>query len=499
MQAIFTLSTIAATASAILPYKTNTFTQNLDHFDPLETRTWSHRYLTNSDNWDGSGKLQNGCKGPILLYTGNEGPITAFWSSNGFMQDVLAPKFGALILFPEERYYGESLPFGNQTYNGDPQNLKYLTTAQILADYANIVTSLKANTPGLENCPVIAFGGSYGGTLTTLLRTTYPNIVDGGLAASAPVGYYDPEHWSEHGVDQYTWADIASRDYHEADSKCMPAIQAARTLIEKTDTATLLSLFNVCEANGLGPTLKSDLFSYALESMPQLDYPDASPPWPVNDTCTKLIQAQTIGDQALLTAAATITKRALGVPFDFDETASNCMATLAEGPGGIPGDGPGGVSAWSFQSCTETLHCFSSSVSKGNIRDFHFDIETKANTPCKKLFGRGPDINFLANEFGGYKIADNSDKTGVTNLIWSNGGMDPWHGGGFYPGGQLPNSTTPLLHTNEERGIHYIWIRRGAHHGDLRGPSPSDPSELTAARTQEEAIIAGWIQDASRK
>ena len=74
MQAIFTLSTIAATASAILPYKTNTFTQNLDHFDPLETRTWSHRYLTNSDNWDGSGKLENGCQGPILLYTGNEGP-----------------------------------------------------------------------------------------------------------------------------------------------------------------------------------------------------------------------------------------------------------------------------------------------------------------------------------------------------------------------------------------------------------------------------------------
>ena len=60
---------------------------------------------------------------------------------------------------------------------------------QVLADYAELVTHLKATTAGLENCPVVAFGGSYGGTLTTFMRLRYPNIVVGGLAASAPVGY----------------------------------------------------------------------------------------------------------------------------------------------------------------------------------------------------------------------------------------------------------------------------------------------------------------------
>ena len=116
------------------------------------------------------------CKGPILLYTGNEGPISAFWDANGFMIDVLAPKFGAFLLFPEERYYGESLPFGNQTFvAGKPAHLKYLSTAQVLADYAELVQHVKATTDGMENCPVVAFGGSYGGTLTTLLRLTYPN------------------------------------------------------------------------------------------------------------------------------------------------------------------------------------------------------------------------------------------------------------------------------------------------------------------------------------
>ena len=31
------------------------------------------------------------------------------------------------------------------------------------------------------------------GTLTTFLRTAYPSAVVGGLAASAPIGYYDPQ------------------------------------------------------------------------------------------------------------------------------------------------------------------------------------------------------------------------------------------------------------------------------------------------------------------
>ena len=61
--------------------------------------------------------------GPILLYTGNEGSIEAFWDANGFMTDVLAPQFGALLLFPEERYYGLSLPFGSDCSRQKTQNI----------------------------------------------------------------------------------------------------------------------------------------------------------------------------------------------------------------------------------------------------------------------------------------------------------------------------------------------------------------------------------------
>ena len=116
---------------------------------------------------------------------------------------------------------------------------------------------------------------------------------------------------------------------------------------------------------------------------------------------------------------------------------------------------------------------------------------------CGRLFNNTvkPDVQSLTGQFGGYEISDNPE--GVTNVIWSNGGMDPWHGGGFYPGdkpGEAGMQGQAHVHKN---GNHYIWIRRGAHHGDLRSASPGDPAELTAARALETDIIRGWIEAAS--
>jgi pimeloyl-ACP methyl ester carboxylesterase len=257
--------------SLAVAYEELFYSQKLDHFNPQSHTRWDHRYLISQEFWDGSGVLSNGCRGPILLYAGNEGDITAFWESNGFMIDYLAPKWGALLVFPEERYYGKSLPFGNSSLEAG--NLVYLTTSQVLEDYVELISYLKDSLEGAASCPVVAFGGSYGGTLVTYLRAAYPAAVAGGLAASAELGYYDLSGWAAHGVDEFTFSDIVTRDYADADPLCLDAIAAAAVAINTADQASAAAAFHVCEPAGLGPTSQADLFFYALESLPQSDYP----------------------------------------------------------------------------------------------------------------------------------------------------------------------------------------------------------------------------------
>lgn len=77
----------------------------------------------------------------------------------------LAPKFNAAIIIAEHRFYGASLPFGNESYSvsrtslslrAEPviswnhqtyfqsiANMGYLTSEQALADYAALLVELK--------------------------------------------------------------------------------------------------------------------------------------------------------------------------------------------------------------------------------------------------------------------------------------------------------------------------------------------------------------------
>ena len=248
-------------ALAKTAYQELYFNQTLDHFHPEDSRTWPQRYLFSDEFWDGRGALPNGCPGPILLYTGNEGAITGFWEANGFMVEHLAPKWGALLVFPEERFYGASQPFGNAS--ATRASRAYLTTEQVLEDVVALLASLKATLAGAADCPAVAFGGSYGGTLTTFLRAHYPHAVVGGLAASAPIGYYDVDGWAAHGVDAFTWSDIVTRDYADADARCVDAIRAADAALDGYhDPAELAARFHVCSEEDLGPN-PSALFACA--------------------------------------------------------------------------------------------------------------------------------------------------------------------------------------------------------------------------------------------
>ena len=56
------------------------------------------------------------------------------------------------------------MPFGSPEESfSNASTLGYFTSTQALADYATLIVGLKKNLSA-ENCPVIVFGGSYGGS-----------------------------------------------------------------------------------------------------------------------------------------------------------------------------------------------------------------------------------------------------------------------------------------------------------------------------------------------
>ena len=93
-----------------------------------------------------------------------------------------AARFKAALVFAEHRYYGKSRLFPD-----DACDMSLLTTEQAMRDYAVVMDAFKNE---LASSAVIGFGGSYGGMLATVFKFQYPHLVDGVIAASAPVSLF---------------------------------------------------------------------------------------------------------------------------------------------------------------------------------------------------------------------------------------------------------------------------------------------------------------------
>ena len=161
----------AATADPIpANFTVSWFDQRVDHFGFANNDRFKQRVITSADHWPGDNL-------PIFFYAGNEGDIFDFANNTGWMWER-AKEFQALVVFVEHRYYGESMPYGSESY-ADRSKFGYLSSEQALADYAAYIDFTKRTLPGAEKSPVIVFGGSYGGMLASWFRMKYPHIVEG--------------------------------------------------------------------------------------------------------------------------------------------------------------------------------------------------------------------------------------------------------------------------------------------------------------------------------
>lgn len=87
-------------------YTIRTFTQTLDHFNAENSGTFAQRFLVTDKYY------HRGTGAPIFAMTGAEGgDVTQFYDFAYGHAVEYARKRGALILFLEHRFFGESLPF----------------------------------------------------------------------------------------------------------------------------------------------------------------------------------------------------------------------------------------------------------------------------------------------------------------------------------------------------------------------------------------------------
>ena len=214
---------LTSVASAI-PAEPHYFTQQLIDHAAAGSGTYSQRYYENATAFKGPGS-------PILMIMGGEGAIPP---STGlfypWIVDVLASAFGALVIEPEHRFYGASMPFGNASLT--PEHMRLLTPQQALADAVGLITHTRERlnctawgTPGY--CPVLTFGGSYPGFLSAMMRLRYPAVVDGSYAASAPMRFYAQQ------VEQYAYYAVITKSAKRASTGCPAAVQTALELIQQ--------------------------------------------------------------------------------------------------------------------------------------------------------------------------------------------------------------------------------------------------------------------------
>ncbi|XP_070532339.1 dipeptidyl peptidase 2-like [Ptychodera flava] len=387
----------------------------------------------------------------------------------------IAPQFGALLIFAEHRYYGTSLPFGNSSFT--LENVGLLTTEQAMADFAVLIYHLKESLNATK-CPVIAFGGSYGGMLSAYMRFKYPNLIDGAIAASAPI-YLSSGQASR----EYFFEDV-THDFELVSPKCTAAVKDAFVKLVELSEQGQSGLQKLTEIFKLCKTLKKDRVNHlmgwvrnAFATLAMMDYPYATsflsdlPAYPVKVACGYIL-GSTDSLHGLAQAAGLLYNGTSGkLPcFDIETDFIECADPTGCGVGNSG-------KAWDNQACTE----FIMPGGSNNVTDMFpvlpFTLEMR-DEYCQKQWNITPRNNWLNVNLWGRDISS------ASNIVFSNGNLDPWRRGGVTE--SVSESLVAIL------------IEGGAHHLDLRSSNPADPPSVVQARAKEVQYIQQWIKQAQR-
>ncbi|CAH1109164.1 unnamed protein product [Psylliodes chrysocephalus] len=434
----------------------------LNHFAPSEEpNVFKLRYLINAEYYDETG--------PIFIYIGGKGDIFVQAQNSGFMFDI-APIFNALLIFVEHRYYGQSLPFGNDSFSSLKQ-LKYLSTAQALADFAFVSKYLKTTLSETDDRQptVVAYGASYGGMLAAWLRMKYPYLVTGTIASSAPMFDFPGLTKCDTFYEKITqvYAEYGGEECVEMIKRGWDVIMASsKTKIGRRVFSELKICSKIETSKDVEKLLNWLQNIHVNMAMANYNYPTnvytPLPAYPVKVFCDKLTSYYEISNKSFIQHYS----RAL--EFYTNYTGNSLCNNINNENEDLT------EIAWNFQTCTELISPRCSTENDMFVTN-PWDYEEYAQN-CNARFGVKdvrPEGAILA--YGG------KDLKYYSNIIFSNGEMEPW--------------SSATVSDNVSDSIFSIKIPDATNQLDLRKFDPTDNIYVAETRKFHIHTITQWLEN----
>jgi hypothetical protein len=167
----------------------------LDHFNPLDNRTFLNRYWMNDTYYKPGG--------PIFMYDNGEAGVQTGQPAQSLSEEgivfgamELAKKYHGIGILWEHRYFGGSMPFETDNVTGVAlagyDAYQYLTNEQALEDVVYFAKNFqppgyKDSSLSSDSTPWIWIGGSYAGYRAAMIRVRNPDVFFASWSSSGPV------------------------------------------------------------------------------------------------------------------------------------------------------------------------------------------------------------------------------------------------------------------------------------------------------------------------
>ncbi|CAM6112925.1 unnamed protein product [Calypogeia fissa] len=425
-------------------------TQRVDHYNPLDRRTFQQRYYEFTDYFKGP-------DGPIFLKICGESTCSGI--SNDY-NGVLAEQFGAALITLEHRYYGESLLFDNF----ETENMIYLSSKQALFDLAAFrnfyqeEVNKRYGRSGGDN-PWIVFGVSYSGALSAWFQIKFPHLSNGAIASSGVV------------LAVYNYTDFDRQVAESAGPICSAALRQVTAEVDaglKSNPVAIKAKFGAEQLKVDGDFLYF-LADAAAEAI-QYGNPDK--------LCSPLEDVYLKNGDVLGTFATFVEEFFVGyfgVPVDTYDQEQLKDSTINPNSGDR---------MWWYQVCTEVAYfqgAYNNSIRSAGVSiQWHLDL-------CENIFGKGvyPETDLTNLYYGGTAIYG-------SKIVFTNGSQDPWR----WASKQTSSPGEPSI---------IITCHNCGHGSDMRGcpqsplvpkgdPSQCEkPEEVIKARQVISEYISEWV------